>query len=296
MLKMIKINCLLISLFFGFSVAVNAYQSAYCADPILEVDFDGVVIAGSKQRLVNVALSGEPMRVGWDLDFDGDKQSDLTHWSDAQFTSVVSGEVATKVQSVHRQIPRLEDEKIELSTDFGQWHGLLDSRGILLGRFEHSKRINEDRVHSIWCFTEPPRKTWKMVFQHDRAGSTIEGEKSQLVDAVEGGWAIRLGRLDLTKEKLEKEIAANKVAELVPISVQISPEGEVIAQLPQSFLPKHFLDSSINQYANSKVLWGAKVSTAGELDLIWEDLHSGQISRQRRSQMGLAWFVERPVK
>ncbi|MCO1333261.1 hypothetical protein MO867_02805 [Microbulbifer sp. OS29] len=188
-----KYKKITIGFLLGGSVEVSAQQLAYCADPILEVDFDGMVVAGSKRELAKVALSGTPMRVGWDLDFTGNKQPDLTHWSDAQFTSVVSGEVATKVQSVHRQIPRVEEEKVELSAEFGRWHGLLDSRGVLLGRFEHSEMVNQDRVHTVWCFTTPPRKIWEMVFQHDQAGVAISGEKALLLDAVRSGQSVRLG-------------------------------------------------------------------------------------------------------
>ncbi|WP_445356064.1 hypothetical protein ACJJI5_09025 [Microbulbifer sp. EKSA008] len=285
---------LLLTFFLARAIEVNAEQMASCNDPILEVDFDGVVVAGSKKELSRVALSGVPMRVGWDLDFNGDKKSDLTHWSDAQFTTVMSGEVATKVQSVHRQIPRVNDTRIELSSEFGRWHGLLDSRGILLGRFEHSNRVDSDRVHSVWCFTTPPKRNWEVAFQKDHSGRVVAGGISNLLDAIRRRLAVRISWLGSVNTETEKRTVI-EAEQAIPVVAHISNGGEITAQLPHHLGSDEFSKLGMVPPTSNSVVWGAKLSSSGELDVIWLDTESGEISRQQTNYIDITWFIEKPV-
>ena len=68
-----------------------------CAGQLLATDYNGAVISGSKETLIAAVNNGETIRVGWGIDFDGDRETDLIHWSPANFLSVWKGEVFTQV-------------------------------------------------------------------------------------------------------------------------------------------------------------------------------------------------------
>ncbi len=53
--------------------------SAQTFDIVLATDFDGNVTEGSKSELIKYIREGKPVRVGWQLDFNEDKEPDFDH-------------------------------------------------------------------------------------------------------------------------------------------------------------------------------------------------------------------------
>ena len=114
--------------------------SAQSYQIILSTDFDGKVISGSKEELILHIRDGKPIRVGWQLDFDGDKEPDLDHWVDAAFITVLNGEVFTQIDPIYAQGPNSEIPQVEIFSNNTKWTAVIGTNGKLLNRF-----IQEDK-------------------------------------------------------------------------------------------------------------------------------------------------------
>lgn len=266
-----------------------AQTTARCEQPIYEIDFDGTVLSGSKSELLRAAQHGEPMRVGWDLDFDGDKKSDLSHWSDARFISILGTEVATQVQSIHRQIPEIESGNVKLPEAYTQWHGLLDSQGVLQGRFESSNKVFRDQVRSAWCSALPEKLSWRLIYKHDVNGHRLYGKKTALLEAVRSGQAIQIGWGLLRKiEGVERSIEHT----ISPVFVSIIDNKEVVAQMPEHIAQKSYWDSDNSLFKDGAVLWRGLATTEGRFDAIWVNRATGKTVRRSPQRAAFSWYAQ----
>lgn len=79
-------------------------QSAYTV--IYEADKDGNRISGNLKTLVQLVRSGNPIRVGWEMELlnpTDDSTYVLEHWSDAGFISIHQGHVFAQIPSIYGQ-------------------------------------------------------------------------------------------------------------------------------------------------------------------------------------------------
>jgi len=81
---------------------------------ILEVNRKGEVTKGNIAQLIAYVQQGNPVRVGWQLNFqnpDSTKQEiiSLYHWTDAGFITVLQGEVFAQISSIYEQGPSTGD-------------------------------------------------------------------------------------------------------------------------------------------------------------------------------------------
>lgn len=99
----------MLSRLFAFIIVTYAFVPAPvasgqgCSAPLLLVEQDGRVSAGSKMRLRSVVQMGLPLRIVWSVDFDRDGNPDLSHWADAVFITEFEGEVFTQIVEIRRQ-------------------------------------------------------------------------------------------------------------------------------------------------------------------------------------------------
>ena len=129
--------------------AVSA-QEAACRDPLVTVRPDGTAESGSKEALRAAVMAGQPVRVGWALDWDGNGSTDIVHWADAAFLSVFEGEVFTQVVQIHRQVPQPGKADVRLYPGASYFNSSIGTTGIWEGRFQ-SDEPRSFRVRSWWC-------------------------------------------------------------------------------------------------------------------------------------------------
>ncbi len=133
---------------------------------VLATDFDGNVISGSKEILIQLIRQGKPVRVGWQLDFNEDKKSDFDHWVDASFITILENEVFTQIEPIFMQGPNLDGPQVDIYPSNTQWTGLIGTNGKLLNRYLMD---NEARP--------------KLVF--DETLDISEEEQKQQIEALE---------------------------------------------------------------------------------------------------------------
>lgn len=102
---------------------------------LLKTDFDGKVAEGSIEQLIEAIQGGEQIRLGWQLDFDQDKKSDLEHWVDAEFISILNGHVFNQVSPIYRQVPKKEIPQIEILPSPMKWTAIIGTNGKMLSRY-----------------------------------------------------------------------------------------------------------------------------------------------------------------
>lgn len=137
---------------FGYMLVSPRLASGQgCSPPLLVVEQDGHVSAGSKGSLRSAAQMGLPMRVGWSIDFDRDGKPDLSHWADAVFITEFEGEVFTQVVEIRRQTPKRGEANVELSATPLRWTGSIGSNGFLEGALNDDQKVTRLRVRATWC-------------------------------------------------------------------------------------------------------------------------------------------------
>ncbi len=102
---------------------------------VLATDFDGLVTEGSKQELIKFIREGKPVRVGWQLDFNEDKEPDFDHWIEATFITILGEEVFTQIDPIYAQGPNIEIPQLQIYPNNTQWTAVLGTNGKLLNRF-----------------------------------------------------------------------------------------------------------------------------------------------------------------
>jgi hypothetical protein len=122
-----------------------------CSPPLLVVEQDGRVSAGSKAGLRSAVEMGLPLRIGWSIDFDNDGKPDLSHWADAVFITDFEGEVFTQITEIRRQSPKRGEAHVELSPTPLRWTGSIGSNGFLEGAFDDDQKPARVRVRGTWC-------------------------------------------------------------------------------------------------------------------------------------------------
>ena len=102
---------------------------------VLKTDATGKVTEGSIEDLIAKINEGYAVRVSWGFDLDKDGQTDLVHWIDADFISILNGHVFTQIEPIYRQAPKLEIPQIQISTSPVQWTGIIGTNGKLISRY-----------------------------------------------------------------------------------------------------------------------------------------------------------------
>jgi hypothetical protein len=102
--KMKNIIYLILVLCFYNTQAQSPIESAYKV--IYEADKDGNRISGNLETLVQLVRSGNPIRVGWEMELLNPTDEStyiLEHWSDAGFISIHQGHVFAQIPSIYGQ-------------------------------------------------------------------------------------------------------------------------------------------------------------------------------------------------
>ena len=108
-------------------------QSSY--EVVVSTDFDGEVSSGSIEALITEIRKGKPVRVGWQLDFNNDKQPDFDHWVDAEFITILGGHVFTQIETIFVQSPNEQIPQVEIFPSSDQWTAVIGTNGKLMNRF-----------------------------------------------------------------------------------------------------------------------------------------------------------------
>jgi len=102
---------------------------------VLKTNFDGKIVEGSIDSLIDKINEGNGLRIGWQLDFDKDGKSDLEHWIDAGFISILNGHVFNQIEPIYRQIPKKEIPQVQIINSNMKWTGIIGTNGNLISRY-----------------------------------------------------------------------------------------------------------------------------------------------------------------
>ncbi len=271
-------------------------QAPQCPALLLAIEVDGTVSAGSKDELRKMVNQGRSLRVGWRVD-DREGNPVVTHWADAAFLTLFEGDVFAQMQSIHRQVPRRGQARIELSDEVQHWTGLIGTNGLLISRMNTNDQAQERKVKSWWCLVtdqtvskadrlECQLPGWRLLYQHDKDGSRLLGSKQWLLDTIRGGQPIRIawGLAHPSDPGRSVEHAAE------PVFITITNQVEVVAQLPEHVAQASYWNVEQAEFADPAVMWRAMLTTTGSFDAIWVNRATGEVLRRAPQRHQLAWY------
>jgi len=125
-MKTFLVNLLLLS-------SISLFAQSY--EIVVATDFDGKVVSGSIEKLITEIRKGQPVRLGWQLDFNQDKQADFDHWVDAEFITILGDHVFTQIETIFAQGPNMDVPQVEIFPSDTQWTAVIGTNGKLLNRF-----------------------------------------------------------------------------------------------------------------------------------------------------------------
>jgi hypothetical protein len=271
------------------SLSPPAQAELRCAAPLFATDFDGKARVGSKAALIDAVQRGEPIRIGWELDFDEDGAPNLAHWADAGLLSLSAGEVHAQISAVQRQRPQV-DGSMDLHADYVEWRGMLGSDNRLQGRYSDGTPFPANlKVRSTWCSALPPPPRWEAVYRHGLEGEALSGSKEALFAAIRAGQAIQIG----WGFRAEREGEPLQVEHLIsPVFITITSGRHAVAQLPEHIAQRSYVDAEQAFFGNPSVMWRGLMSTTGSFDAVWVDRASGEVIRRYPQRAMLTWYAQ----
>ena len=290
---MIRRGIAILALLFSGPYPQAGASSAFsqCEQLLAEIAPDGTVLQGSKTALSNAIRRGETLRIGWALDWNSDGQVDIVHWVDSGFISLFGQDIFTQVQTIHQQRPSVETGEIFLGNELGTWVGLLGTNGVLQGRMSRADKPRTFRVQSWWCGQKPPAcqtPRWRMIYQNDKTGRRLAGQKEDLYAALRRGQPIRIA-WGVAVERGDAKLSVEHAVE--PVFVTISSQKEVTAQTPEHVEHVSYADPSQNGFKRPSVLWRGMLSTSGAFDAVWVDRATGKEVHRLPQKARIAWFT-----
>ena len=158
----------LLLLIFAFIFNVISAQTSY--ELVVTTDFEGQVVSGSIDSLIQEIRKGKPVRVGWQLDFDKDRKPDFDHWVDAEFITILGGHVFTQIETIFVQGPNTSIPQVEIYPSTHQWTAVIGTNGKLLNRFiiedtpnvEVGEEINKEKIEKQLAEMKKVN-TWKVA-------------------------------------------------------------------------------------------------------------------------------------
>ncbi len=125
----------LLTLIYFFLITIAQFTTAQTSNIVLKTNFEGTIEAGSIDTLITKLQEGKSLRIGWQLDFNNDGESDLEHWIDADFISILNGHVFNQIKPIYRQVPKKEIPQVQILNATVQWTGIIGTNGKLISRY-----------------------------------------------------------------------------------------------------------------------------------------------------------------
>lgn len=109
---------------------------------IYEANSKGEVINGNLDLLVQYVQNGNPVRVGWVLEFknpdpNSDEIIEMQHWADAGFITTLKGHVFAQISSIYQQGPAISSPPgVFLVNDQPNgWVAILGTTGVMKQKY-----------------------------------------------------------------------------------------------------------------------------------------------------------------
>lgn len=261
-----------------------------CTGLLFATGFDGAPTHGNKDSLIDAVNRGAPIRVGWDLDFNRDGVSDLTHWADASFLSVFEGEVFTQIDTINTQRPQRGQADIRLTDTYNGWRGSMGSNGRFEGIDAAGNTFPEDIPSRVrWCVSGNTAPSWALLYRNGPDGERLAGSKEALFAAIRSGQPIQIA-WGFAAERNGERLSVEHLIE--PVFLSIVNGSDVVAQMPEHIAQAAYVNPDRALFGDEPgTLWRGLMTTKGVFDAVWVDRGTGKMVRRHPQRAAMSWFA-----
>lgn len=264
-----------------------------CDNPLFATGYNGQALWGSKAALIAAAQHGEPVRIGWELDFDGNGEADVSHWAEAAFLSIAQGEAYAQASAIQRQIPR-GGGRIDFADGFVEWRGMLGTDGRLQGAYSDGSAFPADlKVRTIWCSARPSQPQWTAVYRNGIDGEALSGSKEALFAAIRAGQPIQIGWGFRAEREGGDTLSVEHL--IAPVFLTIVNGEHVSAQLPEHIAQRSYVDIDQAFFGDGSVMWRGLMTSKGTFDAVWVNRATGDVVRRYPQRAMLTWYTQGTV-
>jgi hypothetical protein len=289
-----RCTLVMIVILFGMTLPVRGQDSACGIRHLVTIEADGSVSRGSKEQLRRVVENGLSVRVGLQIDANGDGVAEVSHWADAGFLTEFEGEVFAQLADIQRQSPLRGQARVPMPAGRQRWTGLIGTNGTLESHFDDGSEPQAARVRSTWCLDAREACTagWRMVYRHDADGQPLDGSRQALLAAVRGGAPIRVAWGFSGSNQAGRTVTVEHSAD--PVFLTIMNGDHVFVQLPEHIGQTSYSQPDRARFDRPSVMWRGLMGSDGTFDAVLVERATGKTVQRMPQRAGLAWFAELP--
>ena len=138
----------------------------------------------------------------------------------------------------------------------------------------------------ISCYSKPVFD-WHVVYQADKNGEQLSGDKAILINAIRSGKDIKIGWGSQGKNHTIEHISE-------PIWLAILDEQEVVARLDPQVGGKVDWEKLNAHYEDTMILnteWRVIITSKGSFDAVWINRQTNEISRRVPQNHPMTWYA-----
>ena len=277
----------------GVCIAVapaSAQDAPTCTGLLFATGFNKEPTHGSKDALIDAVNRGASIRVGWDLDFNGDGTSDLTHWADANFLSIFEGEVFTQIDTINTQRPQRGQADIKLTDTYNGWRGSMGPNGRFEGIDANGNQFPEHIPSRVrWCAPGNAAPGWALLYRNGPDGEALAGSKQALFAAIRSGQPIQIA-WGFGAERNGEPLSVEHLIE--PVFLTIVNGSDVVAQMPEHIAQAAYVNPDRALFGDEPgVMWRGLMTTKGVFDAVWVNRGTGEMVRRYPQRAAMSWFA-----
>lgn len=134
-----------------------------------------------------------------------------------------------------------------------------------------------------------PTNNWEVAFKNAKDGTTLQGSKAELINAIRQGLPIKIGWGSKGKNHRIEHLSD-------PIWLAILDETEVTARLETHSVAVtdwNNLSSSFSDTTKLSQEWRVVLSTKGDFDAVWYDRKTHELVKRVPQNHVMTWFIKK---
>ncbi len=129
---------------------------------------------------------------------------------------------------------------------------------------------------------------WHLLYQNDKQGMALTGDKKALFQAIRLGSSIRV----VWKAKRPGNPTSFVEHVIEPIFITNASDQEVFIQTAEHIAQTSYWDTEFQDFNSASIVWRGLLSTTGRFMAVWYNRATGQVVRKAPQRVEISWFAD----